>query len=61
MPQVNTYDFLIVEEIVKESDTAFLFRFHDGETEWIEKRWVVCPSRYNLGDRNIYIHLRGEE
>jgi hypothetical protein len=49
---------LDVEEVVKETDTAFLFRFHDGEEEWIGKEEVGEPSRYALGDRGITVQLR---
>lgn len=55
---VNSYYFIEVEEIVKESDTAFLVRFCSGETEWILKKDVASASHYGLGDHDITLQLK---
>lgn len=55
----NGYLQLEVEEIVKETDTAFLLRFRDGEEEWVLKHNVASPTKYELGDRNVTLLLRG--
>lgn len=50
-----------VEEIVKESDTAFYVRYHDGVYEWLRKDRVANPGHYALGDRDVLIHLREDD
>ena len=54
----NGYLQLEVEEIVKETDTAFLLRFHNGDEEWVLKSDVASPINYELGDRNVTLLLR---
>lgn len=46
-----------VEEIVKESDTAFYVRYHDGDHEWLRKDCVANARRYTLGDRDVMLQL----
>lgn len=54
---LDGYSHLDVEEIIKESDTAFLLRFYDGEQGWLLKNNVAQPTSYSEGDRNITMQL----
>lgn len=51
------YQHIDVQEIVKESDTAFLVLYPDGEQEWIRKEQVASPTRYSQGDKDVVLHL----
>ena len=54
---MNGYLQLDIEEILKESDTAFQVRFADGEMGWLLKTEIVQPTNYSEGDRNVVIQL----
>jgi hypothetical protein len=48
---------LDVEEIVKETDSAFLLRLDDGEEVWIPKSQVSDPESYAQGDCNATVSV----
>ena len=54
---MNGYLQLDIEEILKESDTAFQVRFADGEMGWLLKTEIVQPTDYREGDRNVVMQL----
>ncbi len=54
---MSGYIHLDVEEVVTETATHFLFRFHDGESEWIMKEEIANCTSYNVGDKEVTVHL----
>lgn len=58
MSPMSGYLLVEVEEIIKETDTAFLLRYATGAQEWLLKIEVMCPMKYRLGDRNVTIQLK---
>lgn len=53
-----SYVLLEAEEILKETETAFLLLFTDGEQAWLLKEEVLNVTHYSVGDRNVTLHLR---
>jgi len=54
---MNSYLQMDIEEILKETETAFLVKFTDGEEGWILKLEVACSTSYSVGDRNVVMQL----
>lgn len=48
---------LDVEEIVRETDKAFLVRLEDGEEVWLPKGQVADADDYKEGDTNCTLSI----
>ena len=48
---------LDVEEILRETDKAFLVRLEDGREEWLPFSQIADPDEYQVGDRDCTVSI----
>ena len=49
--------FLNVQEIIQETESAFLLRDEDEEDHWIPKSQICDPGDYCPGDKEVTIGI----
>ena len=48
---------LDVDEVLRETEKAFLIRLESGEEHWIPKSQISDVDDYNVGDRNATVSV----